>query len=326
MDGAICFAGTEFEAELFAVLHWSIITFHLICAHLAAAGPLVSVAMEWWGRRRDLPRFILAGRFLAMSSLVSLLIAALLGGALAGLLWSEPSNRTFSVLARLPPAQLWSFVAEILFYIVCMTLYIAFWPGEKSCPALYWLHRLLALLAATNLLYHFPPFFTAVAIASGDPSLADGPIHADTFKQIRFSPQTWVLTVHHWLAAVAVTGVQLLAAPVLLPHQGNEVREPGISILGARLALGATLLQFVVGPMIFSFLPGNLQLALLGRDPLVMSMFAVSLLLTLLLVYRLITASVEPSSRADAVLIAALLLAVIFLMTGTLDRVRSTGL
>ena len=69
------------------------------------------------------------------------------------------------------------------------------------------LHGSLALLAATNLLYHFPPLLTIMTMSAGGEIELAGEVDAATFRQLFSTPNVLAHTLHFWLASVAVSGV-----------------------------------------------------------------------------------------------------------------------
>jgi hypothetical protein len=301
--------------ELLLILVFAL---HLVAVNTAAAAPLLCVAVEWRAARRtDLAASNL-GRRLAILSLAALGLGALLGGLLLAILWH--SDRAYwSALARVPAHRRWFTAVELAFYVACMAPYAMLW--ERARNQRFW-HRLLAILAATNLLYHFPPLFTMLSLMNTRPELGAAVLDRALYVQLLTDPELMARVAHHWLASLATAGgvLLLLAAP-----RDRTAEQPGsdsTALFAARVALVATTLQLPAGLWLLLQLPSTAQTRLLGGDTIGTTLFAVAIVLAVLLLQQLTAASLGDVSRAVALRIVALMLAVLILMSSVLHRTR----
>jgi hypothetical protein len=125
------------------------------------------------------------------------------------------------------------------------------------------------------------------------------------------------LTVHFAIASFAVTGVVL----AVLGRASNERPTSGrVAILGGRLALISTLCQIPAGVWLMTQIPGSDQRRLLGEDVITASLFVTALLATFWLLHLFAAIAFGDTSAKTVWRAAAMLLAVVLLMTGTLQR------
>jgi hypothetical protein len=290
---------------------------HVVAVHVAAAGPLLSIACEWRAARSGDRQAGTAGRRLAMASLLLLLIGMALGGVLLVILWrSDPTY--WATLGRVPRYRWWSFGGELVFYFVCMVPYVLLW--ERASRQRWW-HRLLAVFAATNLLYHFPPFFTMLSMMSSRGELASASLDRTLYFDLLTDVEVLSRVVHHWLASFATTGVALM---LVATRRGAEVHEDdvdGSALVGARVALVATILQLPAGIWVLAAMPQNGRTQLLGGEVLESVLFGGAIFATVLLLGQLGAASLGDASRGRAMKCAALSLVVVLLMSGVLHQV-----
>src|SRR5688500_14040728 len=122
--------------------------------NVATAGPLVCL----WLKRREVravdPEAGWIGHSLAWHSVHAVLIGIVLGLLATGLLWLSGEQRFFEALALVPRRRIWFGVVELIFFVALMAWYAWVWPRVRR-PTLW--HPALAILAATDLIYHFPP-------------------------------------------------------------------------------------------------------------------------------------------------------------------------
>src|SRR5688572_13601826 len=175
--------------------------------NVATAAPLVCI----WLKRREVRHADQAagelGRFLAWHSCTSLLIGILLGVLATGLLWLAGDEGFFQALAIVPRRRLWFGLIELVFFLVLMCGYAWAWPRVRR-PALW--HHVVALLAATDLIYHFPPLFAAITVLQGRSSLPAGELGYTGFLALMVTPETVARVIHFLLTSVIVTGGLIL--------------------------------------------------------------------------------------------------------------------
>jgi hypothetical protein len=318
---------------------------HLLAVDLAMAGPLVVVGLQWRaGRREDAAASPLARR-LAGWSMAAAAIGIALGLAALVLtphVETEPYRRA---LAAISPLRWWFVAGELAFYFVCMAAYVGPWRRMQRWPRC---HALIAILAGTDLMYHFPPLFAVVSTLSLRPQFLDVPLNHATFWKLLLEPQTLAMVLHHWLAGVSVAAMAALllcermgtgtsrrthssATPVdrteLVPNL-SQVSNPNLATAkwAARIALAATLMQLPVGIGLLLVLPGALQNPLLGDDWVSSLLFGISLVLALGLMHHLTVIALGDVRRGAVVRSAGMMAATILLMAATLQRARHQAL
>ena len=298
---------------------------HLLAVSVVAVGPIVCLWLEWRGARQGDEAASEAGRRLAQATLWMLVIGAGLGAIDLAIVWasSPPSDPYLSAWALIPPRRIWFGVAELAFFALCMAGYV--W-GWRRMPRVW--HRALAVLAATNLLYHFPPLFSAVTVASTRDSLLtiDGPLPYDRLMRLLFDAETLSRVAHMVLAAMVVTGVTLMWLG--LPRRGEPSRETADHrpiAWGGRMALAAAVLQLPVGVWILWMLPPPLRDRFLMSDSWTTGLFAIGVVVVLGLLHHLAAAAlgdVEPGNIYRAIALTAI---VFLLMVAAGQRARSVA-
>ncbi|HWC89701.1 MAG TPA: hypothetical protein VG433_08600, partial [Pirellulales bacterium] len=206
-----------------------------------------------------------------------------------------------------------------------------------------WLQGILAVLAATDLAYHFPPLFSMLALLASRPELADVELTSQVNRSLMLDPQIMAMVLHVWLAATAVTGASVmllvagrlptvaqappaaaLANSIAAAPAGSapDAAAQGIARMAAGWALGATVLQLPVGVWVLLTLPDRGQSALLGSDMVATLLFVASLAAVLGLLHHLAAVALGDALRGQVRRAAGLMLAVVLLMTAALDRTR----
>ena len=292
-------------------------TAHLVAVNVAAVGPLYCVAVEWRAARRgDAAAQQVARRF-AVWAVFGFAVGMAIGGGLLAILWQSDAAY-WSAVERVPAHRWWFFGGEVVFYFVCMVPYVLMWDRAASQR---WWHRLLAVLAATNLLYHFPPLFVMLSLMMSRPELAGEALDRSLYVELFTDPETLARVAHHWLSATATTGVALM----LLATRPSAA-SARTTVFAARVALAATVVQLPVGLWLLLVSPAGAQSQLLGGEALGTALFVGAILAAVLLLQQLLTAALGDGSRRTAVKSAVLLLVVLLLMSGVLHRTRDGGL
>jgi hypothetical protein len=297
-----------------------VITFavHLAAVNIASAGPLVCAFIDWRAGKDAESPLLDASQRLARLGLVTLAVGIVLGFSLLTILWAIGEDSYLTTLGSVPVDRWWFAAAEIGFYYLCMTPY-AFVAARPNRSRMW---PVLPLLAATNLLYHFPPLFGVVSVAAERDAFHGIELTRDVYRQVVTDPQTLSRIVHHWLAAVAMAGLALMS----LGHRGtkpvthaNDMR----SVLwGSRIALMATVIQLPVGLWLVLELPAGSQNQVLGDDPAGTALLGVSLLAVSLLLQALVTVSLGDTSSAAVRRCFIWMAVVLVLMSGTLHQIR----
>ncbi len=298
------------------------LSFHLLCMNAATAGPLVCVWLDWRERRGD-PFAGRAGRQLAWWTLGLFFVGMALGGLVAWWEWTPAFWR--ELLERFYSRIYWG-AWELAFSALLLAVYAIWWrfaPGKTAARAG---RSLLAVLAATNLMYHFPPLFVVVAkLGSGE--LAQVGQDDLPFMRLAWQGEALALTVHFWLASLAVAGMMLalIVTRWTVSDDAESAAAARLAVWGGRLALVPTLLQIPVGLWIMMRLPPLRQGQLMGRDLLGSALLAGGVLASLWLMHLLVGLAVGEARRQAVRRSAVLLLIVVLLMTGALRRSRIVG-
>ncbi|QEG35164.1 hypothetical protein Pr1d_24560 [Bythopirellula goksoeyrii] len=284
--------------------------------NLASAGPLCFLWLRWDNRLADDSQNQV-GR-LRLQMFRWSVAAYLLGMVLGVLLWLVlPGDGLAQALARFPSRAFGFAAAELLFSLVCMLPLALDW---RFLQGRSWLSKLLAVMSATNLLYHFPPLMAIVGQLASNPHWAKEPV-LDRSVLLNLMAQWHVLALscHFVLASVTVAAM----ATLWLASQANSAAEMNAkmqkSIRHAGLvALLTTLLQIPVGVWLLASTPAATRTALMGGSLVTSLIFVVAMTGTLILLQRL--ASIVLGDFGESTLRGAcwLVLVIIFLMAATL--------
>ena len=274
---------------------------------MASGSPLICAWLEWRGGLVELR----ASRSLVSLSIATLVLGGVLGLALGALKGTSDYWQLW--VGPLGYKAAWG-VLELMFSLVLL-IGCWLWAGRQRSAA-RWpriARAALLVLAATNLLYHFP-FLFIVANRVWMEGLPAGhtSIDAATFRQLMMAQDTPALAVHVMLASVAVSGLVL----AILGLQQADSRLIG---WGGRWSLAATLVQLPVGLWILGTMPADLQSRVLGTDGFATALFLISVVATLWLARELASLSMGESSRLAVLRSCAAMLIVVSLMT-TLDQ------
>ncbi len=303
------------------IVESGLLTLHLAAVNGAAALPLLAVMLMILARRLQLPGASVASRMARMANL------AMVGGLLTGLmlggwLWLQ-SDPLIALLPRFRWKIGWG-IAEVIFYFVCMFGSIACLrspEGSRWRPAT---GGILLLLAATNLLYHFPPLFYVMSRVAEGGVEAPQYVRPSDFRRLVLSGPVVPLTVHFWLASLAFAASWMAQTAGGTLWRGAAASEPTIVRLGSRIALAATGLQLPVGLWLLVRLDGLTQQRLIGGDAAATALLLASLVAAFGLLHRLASDAFGDvqDARRQARRTFLLMLLVVLLMTAMLRRVQ----
>jgi hypothetical protein len=212
-----------------------------------------------------------------------------------------------------------NFVGEIAFHLILVGAALWLWRRPHPSRTNRVVRRVLVLLAGTNLLYHFPLFFTALASLANSGELPTGGVDAAAWRGIRFSQAVIPLTLHHWLAAVAAGGVAVVRWSACVGGDSNA----RIRRSGAIPALAATMLQVPAGIYLVTSLPSPWQEKLMGQSALASGFFLIGILAAVYLMHQLAKACMGDFQRRHVMLLVGNFALVTALMTATLFLLRS---
>ncbi len=318
-------------------------TLHLIAVLFAAAAPCYALWLECSASRRgDLIADAL-GRQISRWAMLWLACGMVLGAIALGLLWLEGTTPYFRALGIIPARRLWFALAELAVYLLGMAAYVRWW---RTMPRP--LHRFLAIFNAANLLYHFPPLFSAIAVASTRPELWKSHLGYRQTLSLFGDPETLARTLHVILAGFAIAGVVLMwlarramAADITpapdkaegeAPAAGQGTEPPAAAAAeeaaarwlrrGAGAALLFTGLEIPAGVLMLMALPPASRDRLLMGDWLSTGMLAAAVFFALGLMHTLTAAALGDRSRAVVRNAAVCLALVMFLMVAVRHRTR----
>ena len=295
-----------------------LLTLHLLAMNLASAGPLVCLCLRGpRGASAEIADQL--GRWLAWLSVGALVLGMLLGGAL---LYVPPNAALWEALGRFPTRAYWHAGLELAFSLACLLAYAGTW---RLLDRRRWLHAALALMAASNLLYHFPPLMAVLGKLAVNPSWTITPvIDRPALLKLLARDDVSSLSIHFALSSLAVAGVTAL---VLLARRGESVWEDAAVRRTARvtagIALVATILQLPVGLWVLSTMSRVSRGALMGASPLASLQFLASLVLTLLLAGRLLAVALGEARRVEVRRAGWLILCIVLLMTASMRSSRA---
>ncbi len=302
---------------------------HLWAMNLSASAPLFGALALALGRRTDCEPLLRQARRLGWLGLGNLLLGALLGLGLAGAMWLGRDRGLFEVLPQFTYKISWA-VAELAFYVVCMSAYLALLAGRASIGrGRFAAVLVLTLLAATNLLYHFPPLFGVMALASHRPGVLTGPVGPSEFRRLMMLGPTLALTAHFALASLAVGGVSWLRHLVGSASAPDDTTSPRAVALhtaarsAAGVALAATAAQLLVGTWVLVELDPSSQNRLLGGDLIGTASFGISVFAAFWLMHHLAHATFHVASFREAQRTLLWLALIVALMTLSLRRAES---
>ena len=293
-----------------------LLAIHLVLVNLAMVGPLVCVWFKERAQRGDAAADQLGWK-LARHAVMAYLIGMFLGLGLAGLAWLDRQSRFFAGLAAIPQDRVLWGLAELGFSLGCLLAYALLWRRAVGIHRGW--HHLLALLASTNLLYHFPPLFLAVSMLSA----VSGPLEsldASGFLRMMIDPEVLARWLHHAIAAIAATGCYLMLLRVSGSQPGGSVDEKAVlrpAVVGGRIALAATLLQIPIGLWVLLEVPQTWRDRMLGGDLVATAYFVGSMLVAFGLLHLLATASLGETSRPKVLATAFVFFLVVLFMTAT---------
>jgi len=268
------------------------LTPHLAAVGFAGMAPLVALGLEWRGRRTsdDLPDRV--ARYLAGHAMLWLCVGMALGAAALGICWLRGGDAYFDAFRAFPLRRYWFGAAELAFSLGCLAIYVRWRPQRRSGRVG---HRLLALLAGTNLLYHFPALFTAVAVVAQRGVTGDV-----SFLSMLADAEVLARVAHYLMAALAATGVFLLLAAGRPRFRAEEAINGRIARWGGRLALPAVLLQIPLGVVLLLVMPPLARQRLMFADPLAGLLLVGGLVSALGLMHHLAAAALGGCNPAEA--------------------------
>jgi hypothetical protein len=256
-----------------------------------------------------------AAKFLAWKSLAMFVVGGVFGVLVAAFLWNDAYHDLMHVFMYKIKWGAW----ELLFSLVLMGVYAAIVARGAPRGLAGKLGRAsIAILAGTNLLYHFPVLFIVISEVAGGYIEVPEKVDAAIFRSLMTESSVLARSVHFWFASFAVTGVSLITYGKWLLRK-DESKDVGsrIAVWGARIALVPTVLQILVGVWVLGVLPPLMQQRFMGGDLLVASAFGLSIIGALWLMHQLSAVSFGDTKPRTLKMAIHLMYAVVILMTFT---------
>jgi hypothetical protein len=284
---------------------------HLLCVNLASGGPLLAAGLDWRGSRGE-NAAARAAVYLARASLVALLAGTALGLLLGWFKWDADYRSLW-----LGPLsyKLKGAVIEVAFSFALILGWWLWLPGKSGGSTAATITRcLLAALAATNLLYHFPLLFFVAAHLRSRGQIA-GPIISGAGFRSLIDAESVALMTHVALASLATAGMILLGLALRWQRHGETTTAAAIAKTGARWALISSLLQLPVGLWLLMALRPVAQSQLLGESTAGVVLLLGSILAALWLLNDLAQLAFGDFSRRLAIRSMIAMLVTVTLMT-----------
>jgi hypothetical protein len=302
-----------------AAIQTILLTIHLLAMNVASAGPLVCIWLRRRGGRGDVEAWN-SGKELARWTVAGLLAGAATGVALGAVAWFDPRQEFAETVHRFPTSDIVFFVGEVLFALVCLSVYARTWERWQNRP---WLHPLFAILAATNLLYHFPPLMIVIGELAVRPETVVEPvITRAAYRPLMLRPDVLSQSLHIVLASLAAAGIALIAiARRQIGGSPGNIRR--LMIAGAWIALTASLLQLADGVWVLFELPPDARGVLIGDAWPATGLFVAAIIITLGLLHALGALAFGDTRDATVRRCELMFVGVVLLMATMLRVVRS---
>lgn len=295
-----------------------LLTVHLLAMNLAAGGPVIAVWLL-----RDGEAGAALARWLLKWSLAGLAWGSLAGGATLLL----PNEAMRAALARFPASAYWYALTELLFSLACVAI---LWRATAAMQRRRWLAWALAILASSNLLYHFPPWLSVLGRLVAEPRWGPpGTLQRRDVLKLIGTGEPLALTAHFALATFAVTAMAALWASTRMPavDADDGPSDATLPVRGLALwALVPTLLQLPVGIWLLAAGSDRLRHAVMGGDPVASLCFIAALPAAFFLTQRLASLALGETDPAHIRRAGWHMLATVLLMSGSLRGAREAPL
>lgn len=295
---------------------------HLMCVNVASAGPLVAAGLDWLeGRGSRLAGR--AGRYLSWWATGLLLPGGLLGLVVGTLFWNADYRELLGRLSSKIHFGVW----EIVFSLALMLAHVLWWRARPQAKGFERGARIVvALLASTNLLYHFPMLFAVIEHAVTSGATAGEPITSSNFRALIVEPAVLSRAAHFVLAAIAMCGVMLLGYALRLQRSKADAADvQQVAAWGGQIALIPSLAQLPVGLWLTASLSRPLQSAVTGNDLVATVALLVSVGLAIWMMQTLAAIAIGDAQRSKLIKAMVLMVVVITVMSGVLQRLRAIG-
>ena len=180
----------------------------------------------------------------------------------------------------------------------------------------------MAVLAATNLLYHFPILFAVASQLLQAGETSGSRIGGADFRRLMIAGDAPALAIHVVLASLAVSAIPLLGFALRSQRQGNDADAVRLARWGGRWALVPSLLQLPVGLWTLLMLPAAAQSQIMGESTLGTLLLVAALGAALWLVNDLVHVAMGETNRLMLVRAMTAMLVTVTLMTAMQQHIR----
>jgi hypothetical protein len=293
---------------------------HLVCVNVASGGPIVGAWLDWLGTRGE-EAAAKAAVYLARWSVLGLVLGAILGLAMGWLKWDAEYCALW--LGPLSYKMHWA-VVEAVFSLVLLLGWWFWLPGKAGASGRAMIMRgIIAVLSATNLLYHFPVLFSVAAKLADAGETSGAVISGAAFRRLMIAGETPALAVHVVLASVAMAGILLFGLSLRWLRREDVVAAEKVARWGARWALATSLAQLPVGVWLLFALPVAAQSRLMGEITTGVILFVLAILVALWLINELVHVSGGETSRSRLIRAMTAMMITVVLMSALLEQIRS---
>ena len=283
---------------------------HLACACFAAAAPLVAAWLHSRAACGDAQACRVGVRLVGWS-LVALALALVSGLALG--FWNSLVQDNYSELLGALRRKLEWGLAELAFSAVLVYVFWRWWKRTPDLPRGKSILRCsLAVLAGTNLLYHFPLLFAILDQLRSNPELMDSAISSSDFRRMIILPVVYTKALH-----VILAGVVLCCLVIIWFEREEDGKQGRLTVTVARVLLAALVLQLAVGIWMLVVMPAAQRDPLIGMGGVAPWLLALAVILFVAATQTLIpVAGGEKPGRRPAWLVGIIL--AIFLVMSTI--------
>ena len=248
---------------------------HLLLMQLAGAGPVACMVLEWSAVNADpanRAKRTTVGKQLAKDCVLAIIVGSLLALAMVWIATASGERDYSNVISRFY-SRVWWGGWEVATYLFAMLIYWLGWERLSKSAVGRGFHRLVAVFAVTNLLYHFPPLLTVMVDAMNSPEAVPAePIASAEFRGLIFQTPVLAKTLHFTFAGLAVVGAWLMGQAnedstiVEQSEDGEVAYVAGPPRLGALLATISIAMQLLIGLWLVVLAPATEQAAIMGKD------------------------------------------------------------
>jgi hypothetical protein len=214
---------------------------------------------------------------------------------------------------------------EALFSLLMLAGWCWFLPGRAGGRRWVVVVRsLVATLAATNLLYHFPVLFSIASRMQEAGETTGAILRGREFRAL-IGKETIGLGLHVTLASVAVAGAMLLIFARRMLARGDAESAGVVARWGGRWALVPSLIQLPLGLYMLSILPPGEQSRLMGGSGLGVLLFVGALTAAFWLMNDLAQIAMGEVTRGLLTRAVIAMVVTVSLMTGMQLQTRERG-